>query len=361
MPFKFLCCYLKTKTIVSRNINSVLSSITVSGAVLWNINRVYGGAKFQEMLKEFTGEVEGEPPFVVGSPFPYVETGNRITRLYPVTKVHRLYTLKPVQSEEDYKKYRVYKLVKKLEYMTETVLEETIGWQPESFNKNIEEKLLGEDFNIKRNILLDKNEEELSGILDEGPLYDLVIEPHTAINRLTGGASEGQLFNLEKIYYNENAGLWFPIAVKPEYEEEVKTAINMLSIFGIGGKKSLGQGASKTKPRIEECENRKLWERKSNTVYLLSHITATKESIEYSGIDLSNSYYTIGGRQGTTENQIGFFVKNWYPVIEPGSILKITKPNECDSPQILGRTIEVVSEGNLNLYDIGIGMGIGWG
>ncbi len=362
MSFKFLCCYLKTKTIVSRNINSVLSSITVAGAILWNIYRVYGEEIFQEMLREFTGEKEGEEsPFVVGSPFPYVEIRDRIFRLYPAPKVYRLYTLKPVQSEEDYKKYRIYKLVKKLEYVTESLLEELIDWRLDEFNSKLEEKLLNGDFDIKKNILLGKKEEELSEILDEGSLYELVIEPHTAINRLTGGASEGQLFNLEKIYYNENAGLWFPIAVKPEYEEEVKTAINMLSIFGIGGKKSLGQGSSKTKPEIGECKNKKLWERGGgNTYYLLSHITATREVIEYNGIDLPNSYYTIVGRQGTTENQVGFFVKNWYPVMEPGSLLKLREPSR-HNPLMLGKAIEVVSENNMNLYDIGIGMGIAWG
>ena len=368
MNSTLLCSHIKVSSIASRNIDTVLSSITIAGALIWNIKRVYGEGEIEKIIRDFTEAKTETVPFAVGSPYPFIKLDKEVRKLYPIPKINRLskLTKQHVNAEELYKIHRTHKLIKQLLYTTQEIIKSYSNKPIEDFMEEIGEKVTSGEYIVRKGVLYSEKNRELDDFLQENDLYRTIIEPHTAINRAHGGANRGQLFNIEKIIYHEKVGLWFPIIVREDYVEKIKEAIKLLEVFGIGGKKSLGHGTAEEKPLIDECSYDKISNRGGGHIYILSHIPMTTSVIEKYGIDVGESYYTLKTRQGITENELGLYLKNRYNVIEPGSLLKIGKSaNETDIKdgiEIIGDAVETVSqEPATKTYDIGYGIGLRWG
>lgn len=189
-----------------------LRSDSLFGLLIWGIREIHGLDRVEEIIQGF---VEGKPPFILSSAFPFRTDEGKRSLFFPkpVIKPMRLQATPEVMVKyKDYKK---------------------ILWLPEEiFSQFVKGELSGGDF--------------FTGNLWEkikNPLPKSVPVMHNTIDRIKGSSIE--LFYTEE-YFIRNGGLFFLMDLNdPVLEEQLTGVFQFFEHIGFGGDASVGKAAFK--------------------------------------------------------------------------------------------------------------------
>jgi len=229
--------YLKPK---SSFLGEQVHSDTLFGALCWGVRQIYGKEKLEEMLSRFDRTSKKfNPPFLLSSTFPYMDSGDRRMHFLPKPK------LKPIWKEIDSKEaLDTLKTIKKVAYLQENLFNGWINSKITDFNLfgNIElkggaitYKLDGREYLQKGGILIEKG--YATSIFKKTDIQ------RNVINRLSNTTTEGGLFYTHETFIGEESGLYFLIDIKDgSYENLLNASLGFIEDRGIGGDVSVGKG-----------------------------------------------------------------------------------------------------------------------
>lgn len=229
--------YLKPK---SSFIGEQLHSDTLFGAICWGIRQIYGEDELIGMLSRFDrGSEDFNPPFLISSTFPYVESEKRRIHFLPKP------ILKPVKEKINTKEVLdKLKAVKKIAYLQEDLFN---GW----IDGKITDLDLIENIELREDSITYKldGEEYLQtgGILIESEyatnIFKEVDIQRNVINRLSNTTVEGGLFYTHETFIGEKSGLYFLVDIKDNgYVNLLNASLRFIKDRGIGGDVSVGKG-----------------------------------------------------------------------------------------------------------------------
>jgi len=192
-----------------------IHSDTLFGAICNTYRLLYGKEDLENLLKEFIDN----PPFLISSAFPYSSDIN----FFPMPKVINL---------SRYVERRDIKKFKKIEYVSQKVLESVT-------QSNLRIHLKEENIVQGKFLVSDEEKNKLEEVGIERIWYEKEI-PRVTIDRKTNSSS---IYYFGEIEYNKNCGMYFIIDfIKNDYKDKIKAAINLLGDEGIGGDRSYGKG-----------------------------------------------------------------------------------------------------------------------
>lgn len=184
------------------------------------------GEDVEGLLSPFSS---GEPPFLLTSAFPYAGP----VRFYP-----RPWCRFNFSSASE---AGLGKRLKKCRWVSERVFARIVRGEPlddlaedRFFKQGGEVWLTQEEYDQLPPSLKDPDEEDLA-------LWKTGTVPRVALDRRTQAS---QVFHVGRVWYRDGAGLWFAVAYRdPSWEDRLERALSFLSDAGIGGLRSVGNGA----------------------------------------------------------------------------------------------------------------------
>lgn len=280
-----------------------LRSDTLWGVICWGIRLLYGEKKLEDFLKACS---EGNPPFVISSPFPFKQIGEEQIPFFP----------KPIlpvdsdsenESEEVLTEYRLRKRVKKMTMVNLT-----------DFNKVLNGALTHKDFkSFAEERLKFKNSgkdvlpEHL--VKQSPPAKQILSVTHNTIDRIKLSTLEkdgsGQLFHTDETYWeggqDENhkpvrTGIFFLVRGETEMLEAV---MRYYRHTGFGGDRSTGKGFFD----IQVNDFHKLKEpADANAMVNLSLFRPKESELEAIEAESEKCFYLLERRSG----RVGFLLVN---------------------------------------------------
>ena len=196
----------------------IIHSFTLFSAILSNFKKIFGD-EFENYKKYFE-------ELTLTSAFPKIKVNNKEIFFLPYPKGRKMFDL----SENEKNDRTLMKNLKKLTFIEFEILKE---WS-EKYNKEKESMPLDRD-KIKGIFYSDE---------DVRNFFTRTTELKTMVYRVPikeqNKTKTNELFERDVFIFNENFSFYFLIKVPKEIKEEIKKTI--LSIEGIGGKRSSGYG-----------------------------------------------------------------------------------------------------------------------
>jgi len=294
---------------------TVIHSDTIYSAILnaWN---VLGLTEF------IPKDIQDNLPFTISSLFPYTIIGSGKSEI--------VYFLPRPASFNPSVPIQLNKKVKKIAYLEADLFR---AFQ-EGNTLDIEENLIKDEFLTEKSI--------------EKPLFTRSEIPRVRVPRSEG---DSEPFYIERIYFNENSGLYFFIdCEKDEVFNAVKIALNFLKDEGIGTDKNVGNG--KFTWELEPNADIISFTNNSNgySMNLSLYIPESHEQIKSAFDD--KCYFSFVTRGGwITSYPYLSLRKKYIRMIKEGSILKIPSG-------ISGRGVDItpnkdiLPETNKNIHPI---------
>lgn len=251
-----------------------LHSDTIFGAIIYSLTQLYPD-EIEEIISPF---LDGTPPFLISSSFPYIEAGKERLRLYP--KIFE----RPHYDPENMKE------LKRVRFVEESIFRK---WAAGELN---EEKII-KSFHIEDKYVFE-NRPSKNSKYNEMEIHI----PHNKINRLNS-ASEAIFYSRTKVYYN--MGRFFLLKFyEKSYKKYVKSALKLLSDRGFGGDISVGYGQfyyEIDKNPLKDCDG--------NRFVTLSRYIPQEDEIKLLKED---AWFEIGskrgrGPDGEIRKQVHFF------------------------------------------------------
>lgn len=306
-------------------------SLTLSSALLSAIAYTIDRNQLNLLIEEF---LQGMPPFVVSNMMFVLSDGDTEKRIYPAP-MHDFMRLRDIRFDT-IEKYRYYKNLKKIRYISENYLVSI----------------------IRGNILNSSNEREslMSEYKDLNTRISSASTMHVAISRFFGRAAEKMLFS-NTMYQLHKLKIFFFVAYRDKFEKEVLRGIRILADIGIGGKRTWGLGKIRNL-KIEFDYPKELFEGASgdeNYVYLLSDVKVSGDMV------LEESYYDVRYRRALVSFVPRAFLKKGFYYLRAGSVIKISDGGlKLIRPRlaIIGDAIYSGKFYGRQIIEIGYGLGI---
>ncbi|OYD13896.1 type III-A CRISPR-associated RAMP protein Csm4 [candidate division WOR-3 bacterium JGI_Cruoil_03_44_89] len=223
--------YLKPK---GSFIDIIPQSDTLFGAICWGVKILYDEKRLKTMLDKF---LKGKPPFLLSSSFPYIENNEKKIHLLPKPISNPLQV-----SPESLREIERFKEFEKTAFLSQSLFFDII-------NDELGDLDLYNSFSTQ-----DKSDSEFIKIgsalfkRDEFSLFpwkELDIS-RNAIDRLSSGTIEGNLFYNKEIFFKKSCGIYFFIKLTEFAESDtlkiLKTVMSFYSDRGIGGDVTSGKG-----------------------------------------------------------------------------------------------------------------------
>jgi CRISPR type III-A-associated RAMP protein Csm4 len=176
---------------------------------------------------------DGKPGFVISSLFPYITGGteeSNVTYFFPKP-------ITGIQVPEGRVKW--VKKVKKVAWIDHTYLSKLLtGDMPNNFGSdNLS--------HIRGNFLSSVFENVNKKTKGDSVAYGSEVLQRVNIPRLRSdaeGEDENQLFAIERVYFKENAGLYFLFDGNDQQKKWLEDGLNLLSMEGVGTDRNIGHG-----------------------------------------------------------------------------------------------------------------------
>lgn len=258
-----------------RSIFPTLHSDTIFGALLSTTKEIYP-EKFQEMLEKFK---KGNPPFLVTSAFPYLQSDDQKVRFFP----------KPLLEPEKHDDMEVSKKIKKARYVQESIFTSWIGKGEKEVSLNMDE------YQLQDGLLFEKT-------LNSEFRFETDTIPRNTINRVTNAS--------ENIFYTSGVtmkglGLYFMVRfLENGYEDIIMGCIRFLKDRGFGSDISVGKGHFDY-----EIYPENIFSPEGESFITLSRYIPLIEELDSMGDDL---WYELGSKRGrsssgTLRKEVKFF------------------------------------------------------
>lgn len=245
---------------------------TLFGGLMWAFSHLYGKEFADGTAKLFS---EKKPPFLISSMMPFLQSGGKKIRLYP-TPAHPL---------EDGRK-----AVRKAKWCTEEALKSLAA---SGFSTKGIECVHGILFQEPEGLCF-KNE---AGEPKNPPFSSQTAE-RTAVNRITGGSMDRQLFFDKTTAFGKDTGLYFLIDFRDStYEPRMASALRFLNDDGIGPNVSTGSGAFRFES-IDEFKSPLL----ADGSYFMTLSPYCPDSVEIGKIKSSQCWYSLGRKKASIKS-----------------------------------------------------------
>ncbi len=295
--------------------NHIIHSDTLFSALCYAYRLLYGKDELDKLLKPF---VEGDPPFLLSSAFPFYKD----IYFFPL-----LFTAHLPEGVE-------VKDFKKLRYLPKELWEEVrlkCSVRPCVARLKNEYK-----FAQDKKILVPKELQKPSlrtasggeAISLQYPLWEEREIQRVSLDRVS---SASNIFNFGEVVFQNNAGLFFLIDYKDiDIEKKLEASIRLLGDEGIGGDRTSGKGTFK--PEFETIDIKDI----EGKDYLLLSMYHPSEEELAKFKDFQGTYdFKTRGRYilspDTTTHP-----KKWVRMFTEGSVIKNNKP--------IGRLVDVTPE-----------------
>lgn len=304
--------------------NEIVHSDTIFGALCWCWTLLTGRSA-HEFVEPF---LEGRPPFLLSSAFPYVHDLLLVPR--PLVEL-------PVQGDREFRRR-----AQNTDFISMKLLEH-LGREP-----------------VPQNDVTLCFEERLMVLSSEKPLLDsqrpwtVVQVPRVALDRIT---SASEIYHTGRLTFAQGCGLYLLVRVLDPHSELTRALPALFRVLGdegLGGERSCGYGFFEPEEHEITLNIRTSSDRK-----LLLSLYNPKDQDELSQLDLSQSTYHLVCRRSwifsphaknLQTRAITYFVE--------GSVLR-----SRSSPRAPGRLIEVLSPSEgapHSVYRYGFGFWIEW-
>ncbi len=312
--------YLKPK---GTFIETFPQSDTLFGALCWGIKLLYSEDRLKTMLGKF---LAGTPPFLLSSSFPYIENNGKRVHLLPKP------ISKPLQASPKFlEEIERFKEFEKIIFLSQSIFSDIINnklMDLDLYNSfSTSEKPKPDSIFIKIGTALFRR--------DEFPLFPWVEldVSRNAIDRLSSGTIEGNLFYNKEIFLKKFCGIYFLIKLTEftgsDTMKILKAIMNFYSDRGIGGDVTSGKGQFD----IEIKEDEKLFEEpeEASDFLTLSSYYPKQKEWEYFRKNQTRSWFHVMRKKGKIE--ASYFPctniwKNSLLLVKEGSSFPIMKNNK---------------------------------
>lgn len=314
--------YLKPK---SSFIETLPQSDTLFGAICWGIKLLYSEKRLKRLLDKFS---EGEPPFLLSSSFPYIENNGEKVHLLP-KPMSRPLQIRPESLDE----IERVKEFENIAFLSQSIFSDIINGKLSeldlfNFFSTMEKLNPGSKF-IKIGSLLFKRDEAFLFPWKESDIS------RNAINRLSGGTIEGNLFYNKEIFIKKSCGIYFLVKLTefaaPDTLKVLKTVMNFYSDRGIGGDVTSGKGQFDIE--IKEVGNLFEEPESANNFLTLSLYYPKEKEWEHFRKNQTRSWFQIVRKKGKIEASYFPYTntniwKNSLLLVKEGSSFPVMENNE---------------------------------
>ncbi len=173
----------------------------------------------EAVLVDFLAAMRDQPPLLLSSAFPYVDTNDGAVRLYP-----RPLGGMPGTAPDD---LAAFKAVKHVAFVSEAVFIRWVSGQPF-------------DYTLMQDESIAVTAEEESALGKSSLFWQVDEVPRVTIDRVTNASA---VFQAGRVKYAPDGGLWLGIQWLDEsWRPTVETALTLLGDAGLGGERSVGHG-----------------------------------------------------------------------------------------------------------------------
>ncbi len=193
---------------------------TLFSALCATCRELYGVDTLSTMLAAF----QEEPPFLLSSGFPYINTGSGMVRFYP----------RPLDNPPgaDPGDQEVRKQTKKVKWVSENI-----------FKRWISAEAVHDDFKPLHEGEVWVSKEEASAIDETAVLWETGDVPRVTVDRST---SASQIYRAGRVYFAPGNGLWIAFCwLNDGWQPSIEECLHVLSDAGVGGERSAGHGQFK--------------------------------------------------------------------------------------------------------------------
>lgn len=273
---------------------------------MWAFSHIYGKEFVDSLMPLFADK---KPPFLLSSMMPFFEANGRKTRMYPAPAY-------PPKSDD--------KKMRKAKLCTEDALKALAQNNFETTGLGYKSGILFSEKESDQPFFRD-DEEKGSGI-KTAKIFSKQTAERTAVNRITGGSMDRQLFFDKTTSFGKNAGLYFLIeAGDTAYAKNISAALKFLEDDGIGPNVSTGSGSFEFKG-IEAATT----PLKTNGSHFITLSPYRPDSSEFPEIKGKNTWYALGRKKASIKSLTAICIekpiwKRSYSFFREGSILPTQK------------------------------------
>lgn len=229
-----------------RNIYEIISSNTIFSVIINNIQILYGQEAVEETIERFHQNSFSISSMFIGLDFYDVESEKLNNSIYFVPKPEAMVSLDKVEEdklEESILRRKESKKIKMISLKALYEISKTWRKELEIFDFDLLKLTsIGDDFAC--------TSEEVDSIeaatLEKLSLIKTIIEPHVSVD-INTSESKNFFYHESIVFTHKNIG---KLRVEPflyfvfsgELTAEIKTALNLITDEGIGGKRSIGMG-----------------------------------------------------------------------------------------------------------------------
>lgn len=240
-------------------------SDTLFGALCWNWSLLFGKGRLEDdLIKPF---INGEPPFIFTSAFPFANEVLFLPRPQIELKV---------KNEED-KEFKAN--LRKVDFVSYRLLMRLLSGECLAQD--------GVEFRNDKQVLIEVEECDLVPEM----IWGIGQIPRVTLDRIT---SASEIYHVGLVTFAEGCGLWFAVCFfEGSLKEDFYAATRLMGDEGLGGDRTAGSGLFE--PSFETVDLPDL--SNSRYVFLLSLYNPEhlKELVAW---DLNNSHYTLIKRRG---------------------------------------------------------------
>ncbi len=314
------------------NTDITIHSDTIFSA-LCNISGIYFNKdEYDRFIQPF---IEGNPPFLLSSAFPYYEDNENTIFFFPKPLIFKDF----VGNDPKY-----VKTYKKIIYISEKLFDAYLTGDDEFLESNFKDKnnnIIENNFIQGFNIWISSEERELIPEINE--FWKITRLPRVVIDRPTNLTG---IYHYSRVFFHENVGLFLLINIIDKKNDsaiinDLFLKFRYLGDTGLGGERSIGNGFFE----LDFDEKDKLFsieipEHSENTDFglTLSLYIPTENEIKHRVLD-NNSFYQLTRRTGWI-SQKTYFRKAINLIIE-GSVFK--KLNGSIMGKMVDLTPEILS------------------
>ena len=317
--------------------DDIVHSDTIFSALCYISDKNFGHENYSTFITPF---LEGTPPFLISSAFPYFEISSNDKE--QIMKNTILLFPKPLIFKEFVDKFpKNIKQFKKIRFVSKALFDAYLTKD----NKFLEEQFQDSQGNVKSTNLIQGNqvwlsENERNLIPEVENLWKIQQTPRITIDRIT---KQTTIYHYSRVHFHKKAGLFILMNVRNDINSEmivkdIITKLRYLGDTGIGGERSLGNGQFELKLNEDNMPftvNLKESGEDSQNIITLSLYLPKKSEIERSLLDAS-SYYQLINRRGWISNFT--YYRKSINMITEGSVL------QRDGQKLLGKIEDVTPE-----------------
>ncbi|MBA7525404.1 hypothetical protein ES705_17555 [subsurface metagenome] len=317
--------------------DEIIHSDTIFSALCYISDKYLGDDNYKTFITPF---LDGTPPFLISSAFPYFEVSSNFKRISSENTI--LFFPKPLIFKNFVEKFpKNIKQFKKIRFISKELFDAYLS-KNDGF---LEDQFQDSQGNVKSNNLIQGNQVWLSEgernlIPEVENLWKIQQAPRITIDRIT---KQTTIYHYSRVHFHKKAGLFILMNIRNDINSErivkdIITKLRYLGDTGIGGERSLGNGQFELKlneTNMPFTVDLKESGEASQNIITLSLYLPKKSEIERSLLD-ENSYYQLINRKGWISDFT--YHRKSINMIAEGSVL------QQDGQILLGKIEDVTPE-----------------